>query len=120
MVCVVILTAIPIEYMAVWAHLSDLREEIHPHGTIYERGQFSIDGQEWEVGIVQTGAGNSPVAMEAERAIAYFKPDVILFVGAAGEIKDVQLRDVVTATKVHGYESGKVAEIFRPRLDVGF
>ncbi|GGA45706.1 hypothetical protein [Okeania sp. KiyG1] len=53
MACAVILTAIRIEYMAVRAHLSDLGEEIHRNGTIYERGKFSIDGQEWEVGIVE-------------------------------------------------------------------
>ena len=81
MACAVILTAIRIEYMAVRAHLSHLREDIHDQGTIYERGIFSINGQNWEVGIVETGAGNSSAAMEAERAIAYFKPDVILFVG---------------------------------------
>ncbi len=50
--CAVILTAIPIEYEAVCAHLTDLKEETHPQGTIYERGNFSANGKLWEVGIV--------------------------------------------------------------------
>lgn len=110
MSCAVILTALPVEYLAVRTPLSDLREEMHPQGTIYERGTFTANGHTWEVGIAEVGAGNAGAAVEAERAIAYFKPDILLFVGIAGGIKDVAIGDVVAATDVYSYESGKAGD----------
>ncbi|NJN13062.1 MAG: hypothetical protein HC836_42070 [Richelia sp. RM2_1_2] len=117
--CAVILTAIPVEYKAVRAHLIELREELHSQGTVYERGKFVANGMVWDVAIVEIGAGNTGTALEAERAINHFQPSVILFVGIAGGIKDVSLGDVVAATKVYGYESGKARIAFEPRPDIG-
>ncbi len=117
--CTVILTALPVEYQAVRSYLTDLQEEIHPEGTIYERGIFATHNQYWEVGIVETRVGLARAAFEAGRAIDYFKPGIVLFVGIAGGLKDVRIGDVVAATKVYGYESGKASNTFQPRPEVG-
>ncbi len=115
----VVLTALPIEYQAVRAHLLDPQEEIHPEGTIYERGIFISHNQRWEIGLVETRMGAARAAFEAERAIDYFKPNVILFVGVAGGLKSVKIGDVVVAAKIYGYESGKAETAFSTRPEIG-
>jgi nucleoside phosphorylase len=119
MPCAVILTARSVENRAVCSYLPDLQEELHPQGTIYQRGKFLTPRQIWDVGVVELGVGNAEAAVEAERAIAYFKPDVILFVGIAGGIKDVALGDVVASSKIYGYESGRTGESFQPQPEIG-
>ena len=114
-----ILTALPLEYKAVTTHLKNLREETHPRGTVYEVGQFTgADGSPWDVCVAETGTGNSGAATETERAISYFSPEIAIFVGVEGGLKDVEIGDVVIATKVYGYESGKAQREFLPRPNV--
>lgn len=118
--CVVILTALPEEFLAVKAHLDNVREEMHPVSkTVYERGLFVSGQVTWDVVIVETGQGNANAADETQRAIAHFNPDVVLFVGVAGGRKDVAVGDVVVGNKVYNYESGRDEEVFKPRPEVG-
>lgn len=114
MLCAVIITSRIEEYSAVQSHLSDLHEIEHPQGTVYERGNFTANEQTWDILIAEIEAGNEAAALEAERAISHFNPNVLLFIGVAGGIKNVKLGDVVVADKVYGYESGKAAEEFYP------
>ena len=116
----VILTTTSLVYQEVRIHLTDIREETHPQGTIYEQGTFiSSSGQPWIVAIVEAGEGNTNAAFEVERAINHFEPSLILFVGIAGGLRSVRIGDVVAATKVYGYESGRARLTFELRPDVG-
>lgn len=116
----VILTSHPDEYRAVCAHLTHLIEETHPQGTVYELGQFFANENTWEVAIAEIDNGSASAALETERVIASWQPNVVLSVGVAAGLKDVTAGDVVAATEVYGYEAGKVtASGFLPRPKLG-
>ena len=118
MALAVILTAHEIDYKAVRNHLTELKEETHTQGTVYELGHFSGDEQTWEVAIAEIDNSNTSAASETERAISYFNPDVIFLVGAANGINRVSIGDVLVATKVYGYESGTAENKFLSQPEV--
>jgi nucleoside phosphorylase len=116
--CAVIVTAIADEFRAVSSFLSSISRIRHPSGTIYRQGIFGEGSKAWRIIVCEIGAGNTGAAMEGERAIAFFNPAVLAFVGVAGGLKDVRIGDVVAATKVYGYEAGKAKEQFQTRPEV--
>ena len=108
------------EFLAARTHLKGVHSDRHPRtGTEYDVGYFNCAGGLWKVALVETGKGNVNAAIAAERAITHFRPQVVMFVGVAGGIKDVTIGDVVAADIVYGYESGKVAKTFCVRPSVG-
>jgi nucleoside phosphorylase len=115
----VIITALPEERDAVLEHLRDVTEEPELRGSIYRRGIFDERCDPCNVALAEIGAGNEGAAAEAERVIAHYSPQVALFVGVAGGIKDVKHGDVIVSSKIYGYESGKdQRKGFKPRPSV--
>ena len=103
---VLVLTALDLEYQAVREHLAGLRERVHPQGTLFETGYLPHGGG--EITITLTGEGNAGAAVLAERAMSMFGPQAMLFVGVAGALKDdIELGDVVVATRVYAYHGRK-------------
>ena len=119
---VVILTAINEEYMAVRSHLDNIKS-INKDDTIYESGIFELAGKEVaEVVIRECGPKNNIAAQETERAINYFSPDCMFFVGIAGSRKanDFKIGDVIYPEKIYSYEAGKSGgNSFSARPDLG-
>ncbi|WP_129767238.1 5'-methylthioadenosine/S-adenosylhomocysteine nucleosidase [Streptomyces sp. L-9-10] len=111
---IVIFTALPLEYRAVRARVTDPQRVDHEAGTIFERGR--IPGTTWEVYLAQVGQGNQSAAILTERAIRMIGPDAVFFAGIAGGMKhDIGLGDVVVATRVFAYHGGKQEGAFKTR-----
>src|SRR5262249_48808446 len=103
---VVVFTALELEYQAVRGYLAEPGLRPHPAGTLFEVG--ALPGTPWQVALSIVGEGNQAAAVLAERAIAMFQPAMLLFVGVAGALlSDIELGDVVVATRVYGYHGGK-------------
>ncbi len=107
---VVFITALPLEYQAVAAYLTECKEEAHPEGTLYEVGNYPGKNTCWRVAVVEIGQGNPNAAQATERAISHFNPSYAFFVGVAGGIKEVNLGDVVVAESVKGYHRSKATD----------
>ncbi len=121
---IVFLTAIPLEYDAVIAHLpSGQIETRHNGGATYYVSEYVTPAKlRWQVAVRKLSAmGNYEAAQESIDAISDFFPSYMFFVGVAGGIKDVQLGDVVASSMARGYESVKVEEaVIKQRAHVEY
>lgn len=107
-----IVTALPLEATAVLAHLTDSRPEVADWG-VSTHGWF---GSRWEVILAVSGRGSDKAAAITGAAVRACEPEVALFVGVAGGLKDVAHGDVVVADDVFRYQFGKQEDTqFLPR-----
>lgn len=113
-----IVTALPVEYLAVRSGLAKIETKIHRDGTRIELG--TLDDTEWRVALAQLGPGVINAAATTMQAIAWIDPEIMLFSGVAGSLKsDISIGDVVVGTKIYGIHGGKAsAEGFSVRPEV--
>lgn len=106
---VVVLTALPLEYLAVKKRLSSPEERRARNTTRYLDGHFSGERVVWRVLLAQTGMGNASVAALVGQAVDEYNADLIAFVGIGAGIKpaDQQLGDVVIIERAYNAHSGK-------------
>jgi nucleoside phosphorylase len=106
--CAIVIGALTSEMRAVKQLLGDVREEQHPkHESLAYVGRLEGKHLTWRVAVLASQQTEADAAVLTERAISWFDPDVALFVGVAGGIKDVRAGDVVAADSVDDVEYGK-------------
>lgn len=99
---IVILTAMNLEYKAVQARLSQAAVDTHPMGTRFEIGH--LENRDFRIALALADRGNQNTAAITERAVSYFNPIAVIFVGVAGALQPhVDLGDVVVAKYVYAY-----------------
>jgi nucleoside phosphorylase len=106
---VAVLTALPLEYKAVKALLTDIEEVPHDDGTYADVGR--VPGLPWRVALVRTGVGVLNAATGTLRVNDWFRPQAAFFVGIAGRLdEDLEIGTVVVASKVYAIHGGKLRD----------
>ncbi|WP_423916818.1 hypothetical protein [Candidatus Poriferisodalis sp.] len=114
-----IVTAIQIERKAVRKHLEDWKSLRHKKITV-DVGTFEGGERTLRVGVIEVGQGNIGAATITTMAVEGLQPQIVLMVGVAGGVKDVDIGDVVASSKIYWAESGKSeADHEAPRPDHG-
>jgi nucleoside phosphorylase len=113
----VIITALDLEFLAVKSFLPNT-ESFPLSDLICDKGVIELNKNIWEILIVESGEHNVSAALTTKSAISdsSFKPDVALFVGVSGKLKDLKIGDVAVSKTVKFYEAGKAGETFLPRI----
>lgn len=111
----IIFVAIPVEYGAVISRLQNLEELEGPDHHTFELGFAEATDGIWKVVLVETGDGNNKAAAYVAKCIAQFKPDITVFCGVAGGVKDVVLGDVVVGDTIYFYDRIKDDDFVRAR-----
>jgi energy-coupling factor transporter ATP-binding protein EcfA2 len=113
----VIVTPSPVEYQAVRQHLENLKEIVHPSGTIYEQGTCGS----WQVAVLEIFRNYDRASEEIERLISYCNSEMIIYVGRAVRLSNdlLELNDgnVLVATKIR-YLSDSVLDQRVERPDI--
>ncbi len=114
---IVILTPKLVEFRAIIRLLNNVIKYFCPRTqSFYRIGSF----KGYHIAVRETKAGNSIVAVEAERAITLFKPQFMLLVGMAGAVsKKLDIGDVVIGERSYAYEAGVETENGLQRRDKG-
>ncbi|NJL76361.1 MAG: 5'-methylthioadenosine/S-adenosylhomocysteine nucleosidase [Saprospiraceae bacterium] len=105
---VLICTPLALEFDAVLRHLSDVKEDNSFAILRCKTGVFqNKQGRLLHIAVVETEPSIAKVSAATSKALATFKPSVVILTGIAGGVKDAQLGDLVVATEAFGYEHGK-------------
>lgn len=105
---VLLLCAVPVEWQCLKTLIADAVAD-PSLGDPAVRGRIEFDGLSVSAVLVEVGMGLTPSTMATLKAVEMYRPDLVVFVGIAGGLKDVTIGDVVIADKVYPYEIGKVS-----------
>lgn len=116
---VLMLTALPVEMTAALAHLSTGRSVQMSGQILCEIGDFTAsDGTVWRVVAAEIGPGTVDTASAVVAVTCRLRPDLVMFVGIAGALKDdLHIGDVVAGSEMAWTERGKwTLGVYLPRV----